>query len=439
MASDVGMPLEDRLRLAWAGLFNHGIFDASVLTSMTLEPADWIPTAATDCMKHVWYNPKFFEDMTSACIRTVLAHEGRHKVFMHGLRRGDRNPKLWNIAGDFIINKSLHDEKHDFSHWKPLGVADYIQLINGQVPATLKDPKAQTVCLDLGLGVNETTESIYDRLLQAAQQAAAKMGQESQGVGQEGEGTGNPDEEGGETGRAIKRISLSGDVDYEKAKEAKGELTDEQAERDVTASIVAAAHAAKAVGKLPASVQRLVQDFLAPRVNWRSVLRHFMMSAWGAPTVSGDYSYRRPSRRPIGGGIILPSFRKQPAAPIVISVDTSGSIGQKELDQFAGEIKAIIRDVRPSRTVVLYHDAEVQDSHEFGPDDMVVLKPKGGGGTDFNPVFEWIEEQRINPAAVVMLTDLYGPYPSAPPKWPVLWACTSNATCPWGKVLELKI
>ena len=92
--------------------------------------------------------------------------------------------------------------------------------------------------------------------------------------------------------------------------------------------------------------------------------------------------------------------------PIVVAVDTSGSIGDKELEQFAGEISAICDDAKPEVVHVVYCDSAVQSSQQFESSEPIHLEPKGGGGTDFCAVFEWVEENQIAPVCLIYLTDL---------------------------------
>src|SRR5260370_1652888 len=121
---------------------------------------------------------------------------------------------------------------------------------------------------------------------------------------------------------------------------------------------------------------------------------------------------------------------------MVIGVDTSGSVGKEELEQFAGEITAISDEVQPDRIYVVYCDAAVNSVQEFGPSEPISLEPKGGGGTDFRPVFDWVEENAINPACLIYLTDLCcESYPVAP-HYPVLWATDSRRTAPIGDIVR---
>ena len=122
---------------------------------------------------------------------------------------------------------------------------------------------------------------------------------------------------------------------------------------------------------------------------------------------------------------------------IVVAVDTSGSIGTQELEQFAGEINAIINEAQPESIRVIYCDAALQAVEEFGPSEPITLSPKGGGGTDFVPPFRWVEENSVEPKCLIYLTDLCcNSFPVAP-DYPVLWVTDSHRTPPFGEKLRI--
>jgi predicted metal-dependent peptidase len=112
----------------------------------------------------------------------------------------------------------------------------------------------------------------------------------------------------------------------------------------------------------------------------------------------------------------------------VVAVDTSGSIGQAELDRFAAEVQGIL-DAYDVHLTVLYHDTEVTEVEEWSPaDGSIKLRPIGGGGTSHCCVFKWLEERGLDPNCVICLTDLYTDFPPACPALPVLWAVVGD--CP---------
>lgn len=194
---------------------------------------------------------------------------------------------------------------------------------------------------------------------------------------------------------------------------------------------VQAATAAKQAGNLPASLARFVEEALAPKADWRDHLWRF-----ATQVNKDDYSWTRPNRRYLSAGIYLPGLYSENMGPIAIAIDTSGSIDQDTLNTFGAEIRAIVESVRPSKVHVIYCDAEVNHVDEFSPGDPLQFDMHGGGGTDFRPPFEYLEENGITPECFVYLTDLYGPFPDEP-EYPVLWAATTDQAVPFGEVIRL--
>ena len=197
-----------------------------------------------------------------------------------------------------------------------------------------------------------------------------------------------------------------------------------------------AARAAKAQGDLPGCLQRLVEDILAPRVDWREVLQQFI-----ARTARNDYDWSRPSRRfAHRGDVVLPSLRSNELPPIVVVVDTSGSIGAEEMNQFLGEVEGILGQY-PTTIHLLWADAQVAGVDVLTQADLPLtgLEPKGGGGTNFIPAFEWVEEEQLELSCLVYLTDMYGTFPTVEPTYPTLWVATSDVVAPWGETVPMRM
>ena len=182
----------------------------------------------------------------------------------------------------------------------------------------------------------------------------------------------------------------------------------------------------------PAGVERPLTESRQSQQDWRAILRDFV-----AATAPSDYRWTPPNRRYIASGLYLPSVERRGLGEIVIAVDTSGSIGKRELEQFAGEISAISEEAKPEAIHVVYCDAEVQFAQQFGPSEPVVLEPKGGGGTDFCPAFEWVAKNEIAAVCLIYLTDLCcDSYPEVP-EYPVLWVTDSRSTAPFGETIRI--
>ena len=177
-----------------------------------------------------------------------------------------------------------------------------------------------------------------------------------------------------------------------------------------------ALRSAKVCGHDPLGIERPLTENRQSQQDWRAILRDFV-----AATAPCDYRWTPPNRRYIASGLYLPSVERRGLGEIVIAVDTSGSIGKVELEQFAGEISAISEEAQPEAIHVVYCDAAVQSSQEFTASEPVRLEPKGGGGTDFRPVFQWVAENDIDPVSLIYLTDLCCDSFPEPPNCPVLW------------------
>jgi predicted metal-dependent peptidase len=138
-------------------------------------------------------------------------------------------------------------------------------------------------------------------------------------------------------------------------------------------------------------------------------------------------------------GVYFPSILREGAGEIVVGIDTSGSIGKKELTTFFSELNAIAEEVIPERIHVLYIDAELAGVDTFEMGEPLVARPRGGGGTDFCPAFQWTQDNGVSPQALVYFTDMYGDFPKDPPPYPVIWVSTSDIKeAPFGDVVNVR-
>lgn len=206
------------------------------------------------------------------------------------------------------------------------------------------------------------------------------------------------------------------------------DLAQQQAEWKVR--VAQAAQAAKMMGKMSGGLERLVKGVLTPKVDWRNVLRKFVEKCR-----TDERSWTRPNRRFLSQGIYMPSISGETLGEIVIAVDCSGSIDDKALAQFAGEINAIKEDGRPVCIHLVYFDSEVSHYEKYGRDDDLNIQSHGGGGTAFSPVFAYLEEHAIEPVACVFLTDLCCDDFGDAPSYPVLWVSTHKGDAPFGEIV----
>lgn len=369
--------LTKRLAKAKTSLILEHPFVGSIALNMpheiTEDPS--VPTACTNG-KRVIYGAAFINELNDAQLKFLVAHECMHPMLEHNFRRGSRDPKRWNQAADYAINQLLTDE----------GIGEFIE--GGCLNESL---------YKAGEGM---AESIYNLLPDS------------------GDGDGDGDGMGG-TGQ-----------DLEDGEGTAQEQAQQAAEWKVRTA--QAAQAAKMMGKLSAGLERLVGEILNPKVNWREVLNRFVVKVR-----TEDRSFARPNRRFISQGLFMPSVSGEAMGEMLVAVDCSGSVGERELAEFAAEIRSIHEDMRPTKIHVVYFDSEVSHHDEVGTDDDLVVSPHGGGGTAFSPIFRFAADNGIDPVACVVLTDLccsdFGPQP----EYPVLWVSNHSDQAPWGEVVMM--
>lgn len=355
-----------------------------------------VGTAATDG-KQLFYNPAYVAGMSDAKLRGLIGHETLHCCHGHIWRRGTREHRLWNIACDYAIDQVLVRGGFD-------------------VPNPLVNPAWQ----------GWSAEQIYAVLLEE--------------VEEQRKGSGKPTEHGSSYQQALDALFGEGP--------SKGEVLDAPAETAIqdqaswNQAISAAAQVAKAQGKLPADLEILIEEAIAPRVDWKALTARFAQQA-----ASLDYTWRSPSSRYAPLGLYLPRLKSERIGSIVFGWDTSGSHYDKHTQEStAAEVTEIIRAVEPEKLYVGYCDAALQGTLELEPGDTPKWKPKGGGGTDFRPVFEWVEKESIEPACLIFMTDCMGTFPDEAPPYPVLWLSTiepsqlnERYTPPFGEVVFLDL
>lgn len=355
-------------------VLDHPFFGVLSLKLELIESRD-VKTFETDGCK-LWFNPEYANNLNRYELVGVVAHEVLHCAQGHTWRRQTRDPAIWNRACDLAINPILIDAGMVL----PAGV------------------------LDGSPYQGMSAEEIYDRLVHENQNAPGGQDDEEQ------DGSDSPDASG--CGIVVDSPSPETKADW-------------------SVAVLNAAKRAKAMGNLPSGIDRLVEEIKNPAQDWRAILRRFVQT-----NARHDYSWQQPNSRYIYAGLYLPSLRSENMPPMVVAVDTSGSIDDLTVSQFSSEIRAIVEEVCPEQVYVVYCDAEIQGVDVFDWGEPVTITPKGYGGTDFRPVFDWVRDKDINPSCLVYLTDMRGDFPDSPPEYPVLWGDTTGIfPPPWGETV----
>ena len=371
-----------------------------------------IETAATDGFKF-YYNPYFIKTLTEEERNWVVVHEVMHPALKHLWRRGTRDPEKWNFACDYAI----HSIMHQFTN--SLDKSEHKTKLK-MPPVGLYDAKYD----------NMSADEVYDALPENYKNPKGKKGQKGQG--QPGQG----DSDDGQGQGTLDDHSM-----WDKAEtQDKGQ----QKAQDWEGRLIEAAQAAenKRAGSVPGYMSRLIDKMVSPQKDWRQLLAEFIQPE------TDDYSFNPPDRRFQESDFFLPDFNDitETVKKILFYIDTSGSIGDKELcaayseivgacNQFSGKLSGWIA----------FFDHIAYGLHSFEDvTEVLKIKPEGGGGTSFHAPFEYIKEHHEDDeiAGIIILTDGYADWPkeSIANGIPVLWLINNEEVKPpWGLHTTIKI
>ena len=347
---------------------------AGVLMIGSKKIADDCPTACTNGRDEI-YGRRFVDSLNDAEFRFLILHECYHKMYRHlttWKNLHDIDHARANMACDYVINQKLLDM--DLGKW--------ISMPKGG----LADEKYR----------NMNAKQVFDQL--------PPQDNDGEGGGGMGGGLDDHDWEGAQDMSAEEAEALAKEIDE------------------------AVRQGAVLAGKTGSGGNRDITELLQTKKDWKELLRDFVTT-----TCAGkDYStWKKPNRRYIGMDILMPSSISETMGEIVIGVDTSGSIGQHELNKFLTEIKGICDQVKPSKIRLMYWDTLVCKEEVYDEQSRENLvrstKPAGGGGTDPECVPRYMAEHNIKPEAVVMLTD---GYVGSWGQWtvPVVWCIQGNSS-----------
>lgn len=370
-----------------------------------------VPIAATDGGA-LFLNPQRFFTYTLNERVFICAHEImhcilNHCVMMHGFAKSGKVPysdgtsleyngELMNIALDLVINDLLIESKigqynKDWLHDKALGTA------------------------------MESAIDVYRKLFKKVQQSGG-------GGGSGGKPSGNGFD------KHLQPGTSQGKDPAQAAQERNAQATKWATE------VAAGINAARVQGKLPAAMDRALTEILEPKVDWREKIESLFARRLG----TGSYNWRALDRRLVVRDIIAPGRSGFGADTVIVGVDTSGSIGAKEVNMFLAEVSGILEDVRPRRVLVAWCDAKLHRvDHMSEPGDVADARHKGapgGGGTSFIPVFEYADGIDGHIDAMVYLTDGMGAFPGKAPSYPVIWGnINPGMKYPFGDVVDIPV
>jgi predicted metal-dependent peptidase len=369
------------------------------------------------------YNPAFVDSLSHGELVGLVAHEVLHVALGHPWRRGGREHRKWNIACDKAINTELQTSgftlPEDAYYSEGDEVGKSAEWIHGHMAEQEPEPKPEP-----------EPQPDEDEQEEEQPDDNGDPGQPGDAGDDEGDDTGDGDgEEGGESDGDGNGEGNSQGPD---AGNGQGEVRDAPvgpdadgdeapSEQEWKEAVATAAALAKSQGELPGGLARVIADALKPRVDVRSLLLRWMQER-----TASDYSWTRPNVRYLAQGTYLPALHAHRMGEVAIMVDTSGSIDDVALGHAREIVQDVLDECDPSGVSLYFADARVCAVERLERGERLTWEPKGGGGTNFIPALEAIEQDESQPVCCICITDLEGTFPLVAPEVPVLWLATKE-------------
>ena len=373
----------EKLQRARARLMMQSPWLGSVAASIPLLPDENLMAFEADG-KRLRYRPGFFDEAGVEILEFVLANAALHRILGHDERRGRRRSRLWQQATDHAINALLDENGFllpDFAR----GFERY---------------------------GSRTAESIYEELAREYPPSEEEEENEHEGDA----------EAKGEAKRDASSRPDSTATDFQSQKELSSldkKLLEEELRR-LTERYAEA-------GELPEGIERLLPELTVSRRDWRQELHRFF-----DPFVKNDYRFSPPNAKHLYRGVSLPSLNSE-RLDLVVAVDSSGSIDPELLRSFLAEVDAIMEQFADYRIELIVADDRIRRHRRFESGEPLECEIIGGAGTDFRPVFDYVDRTLEPPRALLYFTDGMGVFPAEAPLYETLWVLDKEGEVPFGK------
>jgi len=353
-----------------------------------------VPTAAIDRNGNIYFNAKFAENCSDAMMHFVLAHEVMHMLLGHFDRQGSRNPLLWNIAGDILINSMLAN------HFAGKGIhVDLSEFCTADK-------------FQVGLPDEVVTETVYDQLMQNTKQVTISYEQLMNG---------NPSD------------MLPGGVILPGVCIRENSETTPTNEKEWSEAGLESATRARMAGNCPGFMERMVDALNNPKVPWNEVLAYYLRQRFCQNT-RNRHTFTPPNRRYLYQDLIITSRVGTKKPQLAFSIDTSGSMSAEDISKGVAEMNSI-RKLYKVPLYLIECDTQVHNAKWISPYEEIP-KVTGGGGTSFVPVMEHITNKNVDIDVLVFFTDGYGDFGPAP-EFDVIWIMSSDVIAPYGKTIKI--
>jgi predicted metal-dependent peptidase len=334
----------------------------------------------------LWYSPNYINNTSLNILIGSLVHELLHCILKHIVRGKDHHPKISNYAADYVVN-------------------DYIlNKTSFELPKfVLYEDKFKDM----------SYEKVYDILIK--------------------ENSGKPDKALSEISEKLGTFKASGNkIKTENITQS----LDDQWTNNIQEAAALVKNTSQGASEL---IEELVQSTVPAQLPWEKILARFLQKQ-----VKTSSNWAKPNRRYAHQGLYLPSKNSKIVGDITIAIDTSCSVTIEEFAHIIAEINKILLKVRPDKITLLHCDTDIRAIETYTAKDLPFnTAMKGRGGTSFSPVFQYIEDNRLNPLCLIYFSDLEGSFNFQAPRYPTLWINTyfkyNKAIAPFGTTIELNL
>lgn len=393
---------KDKLVKTRIKLMEKNPFFSFLALNLNLVEDKNIDSCGVDVKGNLYYNPNWIDEVYSHSyniLMTVLIHEVLHLVLLHHERAKNYvNKEVCNTAMDLAVNNILVSNSFEFGY-----LINYSPVPSGNQWGDIED-------ID-----KKTFEIIYEELLKNKPKGDDKKGFDKHDLMFNGDK---------KLGNGLEQEVKQDSKDF----------------RDLLAQAIT--HA-KSIGKMPNGMDRIINELIHGKVNWKTLLYKYIVQS-----CFSDYSWNRPHKKSLSCGVYLPSATNE-SIELIVSIDTSGSISEKTLKEFLGEIVNIVSSYNEVNATLLICDCQISkvisvNSHDIGSLISDIGKSlKGGGGTDHVCIFEWIKKNKPDTTLLIALTDGYTSFPKSDYDWlDTVWVLTegscNKSNIPFGDVIKIE-
>jgi len=399
------MTYQQKITKAKAKLMLEQPYFGTVASALPLEKNNDILTFTSDGVK-MHYNSEYLDRLSLEEVEFVMANGAMHTVLKHHERLGDRTKWLWQTATDYVVNAMLvKNGMHlpEYAYFEEKFDGMYVEEVYEMLRAEMMDNSDHSM--------EQETEQITD---------SDETGVENLHMQKEHTPDNNAEDTEEEQNADDNEEVLNTPEKKEEQEEMKERL--EQIFQKF-----------KRQGNLPKDLELVIPEYFSHKVDWREFLYGYI-----ATHAKTSYTFTPPNMKFLYRGIYLPSMSSD-LLHVIVAVDTSGSVDEALLSTFLGEVSAMMQQYPNYEIDLITADAKVQSHKTFLPGEPLDYEISGGGGTDFRPVFEYIDQQIDYPTLLLYFTDGDGIFPKDVPMYDVLWVMPQEVDVPFGEALLLDL